>query len=223
MFHDLLATQNRALVLQFYKSFDHRRLPEGLALLSPQLLAHMAGMDRPLSQAEFSAMGIEIYNAFPDGRHTFTQVIAHRDTVTTCGFFTGTHLDTFQGIPATGKTVRFAVMHIDRVSHSKIVEHWGQGDSLGLVQQLGVRLVPGPGVLLKLGLRAGNQLKAEVFGRLRAIAQPDYPNQTPNRMQSLSQKANATIAMPKPPSSKSTKARVNLSEDGGDEVKIAGS
>lgn len=175
MFYDLLATQNRALVLQFYKSFDNRCLDEGIALLSPQLVAHMAGIDRPLSQVEFSAMGLEVYNAFPDGRHTFTQVIAHRDMVTTTGFFTGTHLDTFQGLPATGKTVRFAVMHIDRVSRSRIVEHWGQGDSLSMVQQLGVKLVPSPGTLLKLGVKAGRRWRETMFERARAVAQPDYP------------------------------------------------
>ena len=174
MFHDLLAAQNKALVLQFYKSFDTRSLADGLKLLSPQLVAHMAGIDYPLTKAAFSEMGTEVYNAFPDGRHTFNRVIAHRDTVTTCGFFTGTHLETFQGIPATGKSVRFAVMHIDRVSHSKIVEHWGQGDSLNLIQQLGVKLVPGPGVLLKLGLNASKQLRGEAFEKLRSVTQPDH-------------------------------------------------
>ncbi len=177
MFHDLLATQNRALVLQFYKSFDSRRLQEYLSLLSPALVAHMAGIDAPLSQTEFAQMGTEVFNAFPDGHHSFTQVIAHRDTVTTCGFFRGTHLDTFQGLPATGKSVRFAIMHIDRVSHSKIVEHWGQGDSLSLVQQLGVKLIPGPGSLIKLGLKTSKHWQGETFEKLRAIAQPDhYPD-----------------------------------------------
>ena len=174
MFHDLLAAQNKALVLQFYKSFDKRRLSDALNLLSPQLSAHIAGIDYPLTKAAFSEMGTEIYNAFPDGRHTFDQVIAHRDRVTTYGFFTGTHLDTFQGIPATGKAVRFSVMHIDTVSHSKIVEHWGMGDSLSLVQQLGVKLVPGPGVLLKLGLQAGKQLRGGTFEKMRSITQPDH-------------------------------------------------
>ena len=107
MFHDLLAIQNRALVLQFYKSFDQRRLAEGLSLLSPHLVAHMAGHDTPLNQSEFAAVGTEVYNAFPDGLHTFTQVIAHRDTVTTCGFFTGTHLNPFQNLPATGQKRSF--------------------------------------------------------------------------------------------------------------------
>ena len=174
MFHDLLAAQNKALVLQFYKSFDQRRLSEGLKLLSPDLVAHMAGIDYPLTKAAFSEMGTGIYNAFPDGQHTFTHIIAHRDQITTCGFFTGTHLDTFQGIPATGKSVKFSIMHIDRVSHSKIVEHWGQGDSLSLVQQLGIKLVPGPGTLLKLGLQAGKHLRGDTFDKLRAVTQPDH-------------------------------------------------
>lgn len=174
MFHDLLAAQNRALVLQFYKSFDSRRLSEGLSFLSPAFIAHMAGIDSPLTTAEFTKMGTDAYNAFPDGQHIFTQVIAHRDTVTTCGFFTGTHLDTFQGLPATGKSVRFTIMHIDRVSYSKIVEHWGQGDSLSLVQQLGVKLVPSPGSLLKLGLKASKHWQGETFEKLRAITQPDH-------------------------------------------------
>ncbi len=174
MFHDLLAAQNKALALQFYKSFDQRKLSEGLSLLSPDLIAHMAGIETPLTQTEFAQMGMQVYNAFPDGRHQFTQIIAHRDTVTTCGFFIGTHLGTFQGLPGTGKSVRFAVMHIDRISHSKIVEHWGQGDSLSLVQQIGVKLVPGPSLLFKLGAVASRRWQRETFERMRAIAQPDY-------------------------------------------------
>jgi predicted ester cyclase len=174
MFHDLLAIQNKALVLDFYKSFDNRRLQDGLSLLSPALIAHMAGTHYPLSKAEFAQMGTAVYNAFPDGRHSFSQVIAHRDTVVTSGTFTGTHLGPFQGAPATGKPVCFAVMHIDRVSHGQIVEHWGQGDSLTLVQQLGIKLVPGPSLLLKIAIKAGKRLQCQTFERLSKITQPDY-------------------------------------------------
>jgi len=179
VFRALLAMQNKALVLSFYRAFDNRRLRDGLLLLSPALIAHIAGKAQPLTQAEFASMGTEVYNAFPDGRHVFSQAIAHQDMVTTCGYFTGTHLDTFQGIPATGKTVRFSVMHIDRVRHSKIVEHWGQGDSLSLVQQLGVKLVPGPGLMMKMGVKASQHLTGDTFERLRAVTQPDYYPQIP--------------------------------------------
>lgn len=175
VFQTLLAMQNKALVLSFYKALDNRRLREGLTLLSPALVAHLSGRDEPLTLLEFASLGTEIYNAFPDGRHVLTQVIAHKDIVTTCGHFTGTHLDTFQGIPATGKAVRFSIMHIDRVYHSQIVEHWGQGDRLSMVQQLGMKLVPGPNLMMKMGVKASRHLTGETFDRLRAIAQPDYP------------------------------------------------
>lgn len=173
MFDNLLAIQNKALVMQFYRSFDHRRLADGLALLSPSLVAHMAGTDEPLTYAEFAAVREAMYEAFPDGRYVFKQAIAHRDLVTTYGFFTGTHLGEFQGLPPTGKSVRFAVMHMDRVSYSRIVEHWGMGDSLLMLQQLGMKVVPGPGALLRLGAKAGKQFQDRMFDRMSAIARPD--------------------------------------------------
>lgn len=179
MFHDLLTAQNRALVLRFYKAFDDRHLQTGLSLLSPALIAHMAGIEAPLTQAEFATLSAEIYNAFPDGRHHFSQTVARKDRVTTCGTFTGTHLNTFKGIPATGKQVSFSVMHIDRVSHSKIVEHWGLGDRLSMLQQIGVKVVPGPNILMKMGLRASKTLTGDTFDRLRSITQPDHYPQLP--------------------------------------------
>lgn len=179
MFHDLLTAQNRALVLRFYKAFDDRHLQTGLSLLSPVLVAHMAGVEAPLTQDGFAALSAEIYNAFPDGRHYFSQTVARKDMVTTCGTFMGTHLATFQGIPPTGRQVSFSVMHIDRVSHSKIVEHWGLGDRLSMLQQLGIKVVPGPNILMKMGLKASKGLTGNTFDRLRSITQPDHYPQLP--------------------------------------------
>jgi predicted ester cyclase len=76
--------------------------------------------------------------AFPDGRHTFEDVIAEGDKVVTRGMFSGTHQGEIMGILPTGKQVAFSVIHIDRVIDGKVVEHWGQGDTMGLMQQLGV-------------------------------------------------------------------------------------
>jgi len=46
------------------------------------------------------------------------------------------------GISPTGNTVRGEEMHISRIAEGKIVERWGQGDNLGLMQQLGA--IPPP-------------------------------------------------------------------------------
>jgi hypothetical protein len=67
--------------------------------------------------------------------------------VVTCGKFTATHLGEFQGLPPTGKQISLSIMHIDRVANGKIVEHWGQGDALGLMQQMGIVFLPSPKLL----------------------------------------------------------------------------
>jgi predicted ester cyclase len=49
------------------------------------------------------------------------------------------------GIPATGKRVSFGVIDIMRYADGVVVEHWGQTDDMGMLQQLGVVPAPGEG------------------------------------------------------------------------------
>jgi steroid delta-isomerase-like uncharacterized protein len=143
----MLTEQNKAIVLQFYKAFDDRKMEQALELLAPGFIAHMAGMPNPLNGEEFKQFGMSFYLAFSQGQHVFDEVVVAEDKVVTCGTFTATHLGEFQGLPATGKQISLSVMHIDRVEDGKIVEHWGQGDALGLMQQLGIVFLPGPKLL----------------------------------------------------------------------------
>ena len=136
--------QNKNIVLQFYGAFDSRNISQALALLAPNFIAHIAGTPAPLDGESFKQFGMAFYLAFTDGLHTFDQVLVEGDKVVTCGTFTARHLGEFQGLPATGKEIKLSIMHIDRVENGKIVEHWGQGDALGLMQQLGIIFLPGP-------------------------------------------------------------------------------
>jgi predicted ester cyclase len=47
------------------------------------------------------------------------------------------------GIPPTGKSISFGVIDIMRIAGGKCVEHSGQMDSMGMMQQLGA--IPAPG------------------------------------------------------------------------------
>jgi len=49
------------------------------------------------------------------------------------------------GIPATGKQITMTGIDITRFSGGKNVEHWGQFDQMGMMQQLGVIPAPGEG------------------------------------------------------------------------------
>ncbi len=143
----MLTEPNKAIALQFYKAFDDRKIDQALELLAPNFIAHMAGMPKPLDAAEFKQFGMSFYLAFSQGQHIFDQVIVTEDKVVTCGTFTATHTGKFQGLPPTGKQIKLSIMHIDRVENGKIIEHWGQGDALGLMQQLGIIFLPGPKLL----------------------------------------------------------------------------
>jgi steroid delta-isomerase-like uncharacterized protein len=140
----MLTEQNKAMVLQFYQAFDDRQMEQALELLAPDFVAHLAGMPEPLDGEGFKQFGMSFYLAFSEGQHVFDQILVSDDKVVTCGRFTARHLGEFQGLPATGKQISLSIMHIDRVEDGKIVEHWGQGDALGLMQQLGIVFLPGP-------------------------------------------------------------------------------
>jgi predicted ester cyclase len=136
--------QTKAIVLQLYQAFDDRTLEQAFALLAPHFVAHLAGMAEPLDRNQFKQFGLSFYEAFSNGQHIFDEVIVEGNRVVTCGRFTANHLGAFQGLPPTGKQITIAIMHIDRVEDGKIVEHWGQGDAQGLMQQLGIVFLPGP-------------------------------------------------------------------------------
>lgn len=81
-------------------------------------------------------------SAFPGIQHTIEDQVAEGDKVASRIVVRGTHGAEFQGIPPTGKEIAITAMNIHRVSNGKIVEHWINSDSFGMLQQLGV--IPAP-------------------------------------------------------------------------------
>ncbi len=72
-------------------------------------------------------------------------MIAEGDKVVIRQTWSGTHKGEFMGIPATGRRVSIAVIDIIRVADGRFVEHWGQLDMMGMMQQLGAIPAPGQG------------------------------------------------------------------------------
>jgi steroid delta-isomerase-like uncharacterized protein len=81
-------------------------------------------------------------NAFPDLRFEVHNMIVENDTVVAYATLHGTHQGEFAGIPATGKTVAVAGIDTVRFANGKAIEHWGNTDNLGMMQQLGVAPAP---------------------------------------------------------------------------------
>jgi len=81
-------------------------------------------------------------SAFPDFRFELLDAIEHGDTVALRLSFHGTHLGTFQGYPATQRTMQATQMIFARIESGRVKELWEDYDALGIWQQLGRKLEP---------------------------------------------------------------------------------
>ena len=92
--------------------------------LPPDLDGMLAAL--PMFRAALSDFESEFRDAASEG-----ELVAYRVT------WSGTHTGDFMGIPATGKRLTVTETHFDRVRDGKIIEHGGDWDQLGLLQQIG--------------------------------------------------------------------------------------
>ena len=78
----------------------------------------------------------------PDMDFRVEDMIAEGDLVASRNVWHGTHTGPFRGMPPTGKKVTVTAMGFSRIKDGKVLEHWGQVDFLGLLQQIGVLPAP---------------------------------------------------------------------------------
>jgi predicted ester cyclase len=70
---------------------------------------------------------LEIQDILTEGDKVVTRVVGQ-----------GTHRGEWMGIVPTGAMVRLKGINIDRIADSRIVEHWGEADTVGMLVQMGV-------------------------------------------------------------------------------------
>ena len=86
-------------------------------------------------------------DAFADLQLTVEDAVAEGDLVAQRVHFEGTHTGEFQGLPPTQRKVSFSGLELNRFVDGRVADHWFQMDSLTLLQQLGLVVVPGPRLL----------------------------------------------------------------------------
>src|SRR5262249_25818138 len=75
--------------------------------------------------------------AFPDFRAEIRWQLVDGDRVTTYKTYHGTHDGPFLGIAPTHRKIHFESVDVMRVRNGKITDHWGVGNLLSLMQQIG--------------------------------------------------------------------------------------
>jgi predicted ester cyclase len=101
----------------------------------------------PLDSEAWTRFLAGFVEAFPDLQLTVADAVAEGDLVAQRVHFEGTHTGEFQGLPPTHRKVTFSGLELNRFVDGRVAEHWFQMDSLTLLQQLGLVVVPGPRLL----------------------------------------------------------------------------
>lgn len=135
--------QNKANARRAYEAISQGNLDAFYATVDPSIVDHsgLPGLAPGLEGVKqwFNTLR----SAFLDLRIDAEDIIAEGDKVVARYSVTGTHQGEFWGIGPTGKQVTFSGIDIVRVADGKLVEHWGEVNTLGLMQQLGA--IPAPG------------------------------------------------------------------------------
>lgn len=107
-------------------------------LIDPNMIEHSPVPGQEPGLEGLKKLVTEFRIAFPDLRSTVQDLIAEGDKVVGRMTTSGTHRGEFMGISATGKRMEISEIRIVRIANGKAVEHWGNSDDLGMMQQLGV-------------------------------------------------------------------------------------
>jgi len=140
----MAAEQNKALVIRFIDElFNRGNIGIVDEISTPDFIEReQLPPGIPDGREGVKVLTSLLRNAFPDFKATIDDILAEGDKVVIRMTWSGTHKGEFMGVPATGKSVSFGVIDIIRITNGKVVEHWGQMDSMSLMQQLGA--IPTP-------------------------------------------------------------------------------
>ena len=136
--------ENKAVVRQWIEAFNERDKQAEADARAPGYLAHVPGESAPLDSG------------------ARTRFLSEGDLVAARVEFGGTHRGEFQGIPPTNKRVSFTGIEVNRMVGGKVEEHWVELDLLGMMQQLGLVVVPGPRLLGRMLVHRAKRLRSRL-------------------------------------------------------------
>jgi predicted ester cyclase len=138
-----MSEENKAVSRRLLEQlFNEGNLDVAEELIAPDAIDHDPQNPFPDEHGpEVMKKQVSLYRgAFPDLRLTIEEQIAEGDLVATRWSAVGTHEGELMGVQPTHKQATVTGIALDRIEGGKIVEAWGNWDTLGMMQQLG--LVP---------------------------------------------------------------------------------
>jgi len=128
---------------KWVKHFYNEVLNNGNLELIDNLVSDTYQEHEPLPGFESNKEGLREFfammlNAFPDLHNKIEFTVTQGDKVVSYITLSGTHKDTYMGVPATGNEFEMTVVDIIKVVDGKMTDHWGVGDYMTMMVQLGI-------------------------------------------------------------------------------------
>lgn len=131
-----MSEENKAIARRFFDLFDDDGADLG-EIMADNFVHHSWPLISP-GIAGLKEMMAMVDTGFSDFNYAVEDVIAEGDKVVIRISESGVHTGELLGIPPTGKSFHNTGIHIMRIDNGKIVEHWREQDTMGVMQQLGV-------------------------------------------------------------------------------------
>jgi steroid delta-isomerase-like uncharacterized protein len=130
------AQANVALVIGSVEAFNAGDTERLLRVMAPDFVMHLAEFPEPLGRDAWQEGFKLVRCAFPDLEAQVDDLVAAGDKVALRLTLHGKHQGDFQGIPATGRTIRYVSHEFYRVRDGLFAEEWVCSDMASLFRQL---------------------------------------------------------------------------------------
>ncbi|MDE0823541.1 MAG: ester cyclase [Dehalococcoidia bacterium] len=133
-----MSAENRALFQEFVNGLNNKDVSFVDRLVDPDFVDHDPAPGQAPGLQGIKDLMQMFFTAFPDLHVTVNRLVADEDTVAGAVTTEGTQDGDFMGIPKSGMKISITELHMMRIANGKMVEHWGVGDGMTMMQQLGV-------------------------------------------------------------------------------------
>jgi len=135
-----MPSDNKAIIRKFLDEvWNKKNLAVIDELIAPAFVMHDPMAPSPVTGIEGYKQFVHVFQtAFPDLQMSVADIVSEGESAAVRWEVAGTHNGSLAGIAATGRPHNITGMNFCRIVDGKFVEAWGNWDSLGMMQQLGV-------------------------------------------------------------------------------------
>lgn len=128
---------------KWVNNFYNEVLNKGNLDLIDSLVSDKYQEHEPLPGFELNRDGLKEFfammlNAFPDLHNEIEFTVTQDDKIVSYITLSGTHKNTYMGVPATGNKFEMTVVDIIKIENGKMTDHWGVGDYMTMMVQLSI-------------------------------------------------------------------------------------